>query len=161
MLAKANTVQAAKQFKDLALTAAEWAHRTKLGREAEQHCREYALRAERRMGEMLAQKPNPSHLDGKDIGGNPRVLPKDTPTLEQLSISKKESANAQKSAKLPEATFEKVAAFRVQKQKVPAPAEPVKAEVSYNPDDDPANLESGERMERVISQVDTRRLQTA
>jgi hypothetical protein len=61
MLAEADTVQKAKELKDMAIVAGEWARRKKMGKEAEEHCRSYALEAERRMGELLKasekQKP--------------------------------------------------------------------------------------------------------
>jgi len=55
--------------------------------------------AECKLGEMLAQKPNPSHipegLEGASYlsGSSPRELP-EVPTLAELGISKKESAEA-------------------------------------------------------------------
>ena len=53
MLMEATTIQKAKELKDLALTAKDWAKRKNLGNEAIQYCRSYALEAERKMGEML------------------------------------------------------------------------------------------------------------
>ena len=52
MLAEADTIQKAKELKSLALTAAEWAKRKNMGEEAIQHCRSYALEAERKMGQL-------------------------------------------------------------------------------------------------------------
>lgn len=54
MLAEADTIQKAKELKGLALTAGEWAKRKGMGEAAIQHCRSYALEAERKMGEMLS-----------------------------------------------------------------------------------------------------------
>jgi putative hemolysin len=55
MLAEADTIQKAKELKNLALTAADWAKRKGMGEEAIQYCRGYALEAERKMGEMLEE----------------------------------------------------------------------------------------------------------
>lgn len=57
MLAEANTIQSARELKILALTAADWARRKGMGEKAIQHCRSYALEAERKMGAMLEMKP--------------------------------------------------------------------------------------------------------
>ena len=53
MLAEATTIQKAKELMDIALTAADWAKRKKLGEEAIQYARSYAFEAERRIGELL------------------------------------------------------------------------------------------------------------
>ncbi len=112
MLAKANTIQQAKELKDLALTAADWARRKGMGKEAEQHCRSYAVRAEIKMGEMLQAteeerakgaadgKPGPGR--GKKNAVPERNRVSDTPTLADLGITKKESSQAQMLASLPE-----------------------------------------------------------
>lgn len=106
MLAEADTIQKAKELKSLALTMADFAKRKGMGQEAIQHCRSYALEAERRMGEMLATtdraKPGPSKKD---------QLPSVTdlqPTLKEIGLTKRESAEAQALAALPQDTFESV-----------------------------------------------------
>ena len=53
LLAEANTVQKAKELKDLALTAADWAKHKGLGEEAVKLAMSYAMDASRRMGELL------------------------------------------------------------------------------------------------------------
>jgi hypothetical protein len=55
MLAEANTIQKARELKNLALTAADWRRRKGMGEDAIQHCRSYAYEAERKMGAMLAE----------------------------------------------------------------------------------------------------------
>jgi N6-adenosine-specific RNA methylase IME4 len=107
MLAEADTIQKAKELKSLALTAAEWAKRKGLGEEAIQYARSYALEAEIKMGEMLAQT---ERAKGTDRAGRPkkidstRELPSNPqPTLSELGIGKKESSRAQKLAALPQA----------------------------------------------------------
>jgi len=101
MLAEADTIQKAKELKSLALTAAEWAKRKNMGEEAIQHCRSYALEAERKMGQML--------IEGKAAGevakqGRPKNLTagKVIPTkCDDVGISWRESAEAQMLAELP------------------------------------------------------------
>lgn len=110
MLADANTIQKAKELKDMAITAGEWARRKNMGEAAIQHCRSYALEAERKMGEMLAQT---ERAKGAAAGGkkeSPRgnyIEPRDSnPTLDDIGISKRESSEAQKLATIPEERFE-------------------------------------------------------
>jgi len=112
MLAEASTIQQAKELKDLALTAADWARRKGLGNEAVQYARSYAVRAERKMGEMLAvtERARGTRVAGGTTGG-PVVLPpvEDTPTLAELGVTKRESSEAQFLASLPDEKFEEVA----------------------------------------------------
>lgn len=112
LLAEANTIQKAKDLKDLALTAADWARRKGMGEEAVQYARSYALEAERRMGEMLLVAPK---AKGAAAGGkkeSPRgvyVEPRDTvPTLSDIGLTKRDSSRAQKLARLPVKIFEEV-----------------------------------------------------
>lgn len=105
MLAECDTIQKAKELKDLAITAGEWARRRQAGQEAEQHCRSYALQAERRMGEML---------DEAELrpGVKPQLIPSghqfNQPSLKDLGITPKESAKAQQLAKIEEKEFNKL-----------------------------------------------------
>ena len=103
MLAEADTIQKAKELKDLALTAADWAKRKDMGEEAIQYARSYALEAERRMGELLLaterQKPG-EYQRSHDVTV--------APSLAELGISKRESAQAQKLAVLPVEIFDQV-----------------------------------------------------
>lgn len=112
LLAEATTVQKAKELKDLALTAADWAKRKGLGDEAIQHARRYAVLAERQMGELLNATPR---AKGTDRGGRKskldgsRELPSNAePTLAELGITKRESSEAQMLASLPDAEFSEI-----------------------------------------------------
>lgn len=113
MLAEADTIQKAKELKDLALTAADWARRKGMGEQAIQYARSYAERAERRMGVMLAEtdRAKPPAGPGRGKLGT-RPLPAfanlKTPTLTELGITKNESSRAQKKAELSESEFEKI-----------------------------------------------------
>ena len=107
MLAEADTIQKAKELKDLALTASDWAKRKDMGEEAIQYARSYALRAEIRMGELLQEteraKPGPDKKDRLPDVTEP-------PTLAELGLTKRESSEAQLLASLPEEKQEAVIA---------------------------------------------------
>jgi N6-adenosine-specific RNA methylase IME4 len=105
MLAQADTIQKAHELKDLALTAAEWAKRKGMGEEAIQYARSYALEAERKMGEML--RATERHPPGPD---RLRRVTDPPPTLADLGVTKRESAEAQRLADLPVEVFEEVRA---------------------------------------------------
>ncbi len=109
MLAEAVTIQSAKELKDLALTAADWAKRKGMGNAAVNHARSYALEAERKMGQMLKETD-------RNQGG---VLAGDTPPpkLEELGLSRNESAKAQKLADIPNEAFAEVKAGKKSRQK--------------------------------------------
>jgi ParB family chromosome partitioning protein len=105
MLAEADTIQKAKELKSLALTAAEWAKRKNMGEDAIGHCRSYALEAERKMGEMLRQTERAKG----ELKRGPVVTARnhgETPTLESLGLTKRESTEAQKLAALPADRFD-------------------------------------------------------
>ena len=107
MLVEATTVQKAKELKDLALTAKDWATRKKKGDEVIENCRYYALMAERKMGEMLkATKRAKGQLKHAVLTGDHDK--ENSPTLADLGVSKNESSHAQKLAALPEAQFQEV-----------------------------------------------------
>ena len=105
MLAEADTIQKAHELKDLALTAADWARRKGMGNQAIQYARSYALEAERKMGEMLAETER--HPAGR-VPANRLPSVTDSPTLADLGLTKRESAEAQKLADLPLAAFEQL-----------------------------------------------------
>ena len=109
LLAEANTVQKAKELKDLALTAADWAKHKGLGEEAVKLAMSYAMDASRRMGELLqaTERADKETRYGSTRQEQPQKTTK-TPTLQELGITRKESSRAQKLASLPEETFQKV-----------------------------------------------------
>lgn len=122
MLAEADTIQKAKELKDLALTAADFARRKGMGEEAIQYARSYALEAERRMGEMLKQT---ERAKGAQAGGKKEssrghyTEPRESaPTLAELGLSKKESSEAQMLADLPAEDFEAIKTGKKTKSKV-------------------------------------------
>ena len=110
LLAEANTIQKAKELKNLALTAADWARRHNEGEESIKLCRAYALDAERRMGELLRAsvrdrgRPKKIETEKPDTSSGFSV----TPTLEDLGVSEKQSSRAQRLAEMPMETFERV-----------------------------------------------------
>jgi len=106
MLAEATTIAKAKELKDLALTAGEWAKRKGMGEEAVQHARAYALLAERRMGELLKETERASGKRTDLVPTSHQVG--DKPTLADLGVSKKESSAAQQLAALPAKVFQEV-----------------------------------------------------
>lgn len=115
MLERASTIQEAHELKGKFLVAVEWAKQMHLGAEAEQKARAYALRAERKMGEMLQatkdDRPSGARSGGKKDGprGNYTEPRESGPTLAELGLSKRESADAQRLAAIPEPLFEEVA----------------------------------------------------
>ncbi len=115
MLAEADTIQKTKELKDLALTAKDWAIRKGLGEDAVRHAQSYALRAERKMGEMLKEKP-PAYKPGpgRNIkGGTHGVPPFNIPTIKELGLTKNESSRAQLIADLPEDVFKKIESGKI------------------------------------------------
>ena len=99
MLAEADTIQKAKELKDLAITAAEWAKCKKMGSDAIEFAQSYGRRAEIRLGELLLDTERAKGTAGTGrptLGGHKALPPKsDAPTLAELGITKNESAEAQ------------------------------------------------------------------
>lgn len=105
MLAAADTIQKAKEFKSIALTAADWARRKGMGEKVVQHCVRYSRRAEIRLGELLDhtdRAPRPAGPGrGKVSIKALRTLSGTPPTLAELGVSRRESADAQVLASAP------------------------------------------------------------
>lgn len=112
LLYEARDVQTVKQIHDSAAAAREYAQQANLGKEAINYASEIILRAERRMGEILAVAPknegSRAQLQGRDLSGGAVVAPPEAraPKLVDLGISKKQSARAQQIASIPEDKFE-------------------------------------------------------
>ena len=107
MLAEANTIQKAKELKNLALTAKDWAKRKGMGVEAVKLANSYAIEAERKMGQMLKETERAPAGRPKLIGTT--VVPiNEYPTLKELGLTKKDSARAQKLADLDEEIVEEI-----------------------------------------------------
>ena len=105
MLAEADTIQKTKELKDLALTAADWAKRKGMGEAAIQHCRSYALEAERKMGQMLkeTERANVARDNKAELRGETPP-----PTLAELGLSKRESSESQMLGSMPQDVFEAI-----------------------------------------------------
>lgn len=111
MLAEADTIQKAKELKDLAITAADWAKRKGLGEEAIRYARSYALEAERKMGELLRETERAKGGNVETLKQFPTgniTVPVGAPTLSDLGLTKRESAQAQLLAKIPQPVFEQI-----------------------------------------------------
>ena len=114
MLAEANTIQEVKEFRDLALTAAECARRKGLGKKVYQGAWGYALEAERKLGGMLvAMEPKMAK------GGRPKktgigpIPVSEAITLKEIGITKIESSQAKFLVLLSEETFRAVKHFQM------------------------------------------------
>lgn len=135
LLSQATTLQKAKELKDLSLTAAEWARRKGAGEDAIQYCRAYALEAERKIGEMLAET---ERARGAAAPKSNAVHPGNrVETLAELGITKKESANAQKLAALPVETFQEVKAGKKSRAKAIAETKSAKPKPKREPEPQP------------------------
>ncbi len=108
MLAEADTIQKTKELKDLALTAADWAKRKGMGEEAIRYANSYALAAERKMGELLATRDSPKGGEQYHEIPTGNITVPVLPTLAELGLTKRDSAEAQKLAKLPDAVYEEL-----------------------------------------------------
>lgn len=105
MLAEATTIQKAKEFKDLALSAAEYARQKHMGKAAIRHCLRYAIGGERKLGEFLAETERArggEQYHEKPTGN--KALP--VPTSLELGLTKRESADATIIGKLPIEQYE-------------------------------------------------------
>jgi hypothetical protein len=110
-LIEAKTIQAAKKVADIAKAMKVYSAQQKLGKEVEAHAHAIFIEAMRRVGEMLietdrAHGGQPFQATGSSLSPV-ETLP---PTLEDLGLTKKESALSQKLASLPVEDFESVKA---------------------------------------------------
>lgn len=104
---------------DLAAAAELFARKQKLGAVMVQRAASVKLDAERMLGEYLKQQPKATGsagtLAGRDSSGGSVLVPleNNAPTLKDLGISKKLSAEAQRLADIPDETFAKVKAGEI------------------------------------------------
>lgn len=143
-LAQAQTIQQTKKILDVAHAAEIYAKRQHLGEEAMGIAASIKVEALRKLGEMLQVAPRATAF----LGGTKKVPTRnDAPTLEELGLTKKESAVAQKLAALPEKEFEQVrdghmsiakaiAAVESAKPLAPAKEEPPDTSEHFGPDAD-------------------------
>lgn len=96
MLAEARTVDEVKEVRDKAEVARLYARERDLGLEAQNYAAEIKIRAERKLGELLAETV---------IAHRPPKV-SDHTTLTELGISRDESSRWQQMASIPEPVFE-------------------------------------------------------
>lgn len=118
MLAEADTIQKTKELKDLALTAADFARRKGMGEEAIQHCRSYALEAERKMGEMLLSTQRNKGAKSGKTGRKGVPLLDDAPTLDEIGLNNRESSDAQALASVSKPEFEELKAGKITRSRL-------------------------------------------
>jgi len=97
-LAKAVNLDEVKEIRDKAEALRVYARQVSDAAEMERHCAEIRLRAERRIGELLAETVK---------RGNPQLSPRVTIGLSELGITRNQSSKWQLAAMLPEAEFER------------------------------------------------------
>lgn len=105
LLAECRTAQQAKRVADLSEAARVYAKRVGASRDVVNQAAEYKLRAERRLGEILATSEK-ARAGRPKIGSGEEPISRGAPTLAQIEISKKLSSRAQKLAAVPVDVFE-------------------------------------------------------
>lgn len=106
ILAECNSLDKAKKILDMAEAARYYAKMEGLSTETVNHGAEIKLRAQRKLGEILASSEKQNGGDGKRKSlaiSTDRELP---PTLSDLGISYSQSSRWQQIASVPESTFE-------------------------------------------------------
>lgn len=111
-LIEADTVFKLKDLKNMALTAADWLKRQKASKDVIQKATSIAFESERKMGQLLldTERAKGTRCVGGDkrSGGTVILPPEQAPTLAEIGLTKRDSSQAQKLAKLPEEVFEAV-----------------------------------------------------
>lgn len=98
-LAEAVTIDEVKDIRDKAESIRAYYRQQKDGLDAQNNAAELKIRAERRLGELLAEmEKNP----GTRLLGGHTMLPPETPTLAELGIAKMQSHRWQKLSSVPE-----------------------------------------------------------
>lgn len=121
ILASCKDVDSVKDVRDRAAAVQVWLRHQRASIQAQNDAAEIALRAERRLGELLLQAPKARGAavpkkSAKERGAGAVPRP---PTLEEQGIDKKLAARAQKLAAVPERTFDAhVAGVRARAEKL-------------------------------------------
>lgn len=116
MLAEVKTIDDAKNLKDVAAAAKLYAQKHNLGKEAVAHAREIEIKSEIKLGELLREMEKNKGAQGIGPIAVTRENRNAPPTLSDMGITKRESAEAQLLAVLPEERQEKVAAGLISKK---------------------------------------------
>ena len=98
LLAECTTAEQAKRVKDMATAVEIYAKRQKLGKESIEYAHKIVVDAETLLGEFLEKAPKnigTAGLGRPTLGGTKKEPPKDVPTLAEVGLTKKESAEAQ------------------------------------------------------------------
>jgi hypothetical protein len=105
LLAECRTIKEVQEARDMAEALRHYAKVKGMSTEAANYASELRLRAERKLGGMLAETIQRGRPPLEDNGTDPGTFFGHA-TLEELGVSKKESSFAQTIASLPEADFE-------------------------------------------------------
>jgi len=108
---QAATVQEIKSTLDMAHAAEVYAKQARLGKDIQEKARQYIDRAERKLGEMLAQAKATGQITHDHGNRYKKVVPDENNlvfTLEQAGIDRKLSMRAQQKARMPEEAFEQM-----------------------------------------------------
>ena len=104
LLAETRSVDEVKMIRNLGEAARVYARQARLGLEAQNDAAEIKLRAERRLGELIATLPK---QDGGDAArARSQAATEVPPRLDDLGISKSQSSRCQTIAAVPESVFE-------------------------------------------------------
>ena len=108
LLAETRSVDEVKMIRNLGEAARVYARQARLGLEAQNDAAEIKLRAERRLGELIATLPK---QDGGDAAqARSQAATEVPPRLDDLGISKSQSSRCQTIAAVPEPVFDQFVA---------------------------------------------------
>jgi hypothetical protein len=97
LLAEARSLDEVRHVRDVAEAVRVYARQAQLGLEAQNDAAELRLRADRRLGELLAGLPRNAGARGLGVRSHDATAP----TLEELGVSKSQSARWQAVAAVP------------------------------------------------------------